>query len=229
MPRHIAAGMVHAPFDKYAVFRYAYVPPDPLEIQHFEDVFGQVINAGDTATLRAYPPKLGVVQSVARHMAALGAVGKVDQHRDGKGPLCFLFHGQEPRKSGALRLIQLRQLLGQGVQIVQSAGIVQHSGQFLKLIILCDLPIRRLILRQPELVKGVLHLVGRGGEGQRRVGAAFRLVLFCQIDFQYLTQGSFLLPSGAVEADPADTSWGPPRGYPSRTYCRLPWLAPGPW
>ena len=36
-------------------------------------------------------------------------------------------------------LIQLRQLLGQGVQIVQAAGIVQHSGQFLELIILCDL------------------------------------------------------------------------------------------
>ena len=85
-------------------------------------------------------------------------------------------------------LIQLRQLLRQGVQVIQTAGVVQERGQLLKVMVLCDLPIRRLILRQPELVKGVLQLIRRGGERQLRIGVALRLILLRKINIEHFIQ-----------------------------------------
>ena len=69
---------------------------------------------------------MGIVQRVIAHMAALGSVGKIDQPGQGNEAL-GVFHLHLPGEDGAVRLIQFREPLRQGVQLIEAAAPVDEG------------------------------------------------------------------------------------------------------
>lgn len=181
VPRHIAAGMVHSPFHKHAVFGYSCSASNLLEVQHFKNIFRQMFNAGDAVVFREYSAELRIIQGVGEDMTAPGAVGQVDQPGQRNG---VLFHLQQSGEDGVLCFVQLREPLCQGVQLAEAAVPVEEGLQLLELRIFGDLPEHGAVFPEAEPVQRVQHLVRRGGKVQRGVSAAVRRIPIFQIHIE---------------------------------------------
>ena len=108
-----------------------------------------------------------------KDLAAAGAMGQVNQPGHGDGAIAG-FHFQQPGEGSALCIIQLRELLCQGVQLIEAAVSIKERFQFLKLRILSDIPGNAAVFFKAELVQCVQHRVRQGGEVQESVGDAIR-------------------------------------------------------
>ena len=108
VPLHITARVFCGTFHDHAALPLAVFPPDPLKVQQVKEVFRKILRAWYEPAFRAEHAQLGIVQGVVHHMAAVGAVGQIDQPgKLQRRCLSFAFHFQQALKGDLLLVTQL--------------------------------------------------------------------------------------------------------------------------
>ena len=137
---NVAKAAVGIPIYKHAALLIACFSAQGFKVQQFVDGIGNILCNGDEAVVCIEPAQLGVVQCLGYHMAAVRTVGKVDELRDENIAVPFFnLHFQKPRKGGLLYRVQISQLSGEGVQLIDVQSIADKRRQVVVAIVVADI------------------------------------------------------------------------------------------
>ena len=139
---NVAKAAIGIPIHKHAALLIACFSAQGFKVQQFVDGIGNILCNGDEAVVRIEPAQLGVVHCLGYHMAAVRTVGKIDELRDENiaVPL-FHFHFQKSRKGCLLCRVQISQLSGEGVQLIEVQSVADKRRQVVVAIVVADIKI----------------------------------------------------------------------------------------